>query len=75
MEYNATGCEDCPLCNFSQGFIYSCNHPKFFEKVLFIEIDEEGTPITPKECPLLENPILIKRRPWQRFEMFWNKSN
>jgi len=60
MQLKVDGCSDCPLCNISLKLDFYCAHPKFDEKVLFIESDVLENPITPKECPLSEQPIIMK---------------
>jgi hypothetical protein len=40
-----------------------------------IESDIYENPITPEECPLSEQPIIIYKKRWQTFENFWNKEN
>ena len=75
MQLKVDGCSDCPLCNISLKLDFYCAHPKFDEKVLFIESDIFENPITPKECPLSEQPIILYKKRWQTFENFWNKEN
>jgi hypothetical protein len=75
MQLKVDGCSDCPLCNISLKLDFYCAHPKFDEKVLLIESDNYENPITPKECPLSEQPIIIYKKRWQTFENFWNKEN
>jgi len=57
-EHIVTGCSDCPMFSSFHGDRYgwetSCLHPSFESKELVAEIDMEdnGTPITPHSCPL-----------------------
>jgi len=75
MELTVTGCEYCPLYKIELGLVHYCGHPEFFEDDLFIQIDENENPITPKECPLNSYPLMIRNREWQVFEDFWSKEN
>lgn len=75
MQLKVDGCSDCPLCNISLKLDFYCAHPKFDEKILFIKSDKYENPITPEECPLSEQPIIIYKKRWQTFENFWNKEN
>lgn len=74
-DYTITGCSDCPMCNYSEGLSYACNHPDHVESILFIDTDDMGDPITPNTCPLFKYPIIIKTQSWQQFEHYWCREN
>jgi hypothetical protein len=75
MQLTVSGCIDCPLCSINFNLDYFCSHPNFDENALIIKTNEKEDPITPKECPLNDFPIMIKRKEWQHFEDFWNRQN
>jgi len=75
QEFTVMGCDDCPMCSYLDNISYVCNHPFSGELILFIDTNEEGDPVTPKECPLLKSPIILRTKSWQTFENYWCKEN
>ena len=75
MEYEVTGCINCPLCKTEFNLTYYCDHPDNSNFSFIIELDANDDLITPDRCPLNNYPLMIKKKNWQIFENFWNKNN
>jgi len=62
MEQVVTGCVDCPFVEYNRydtGNNY-CIHPSLRRSGKILKKDKEYKPITPKFCPLKQEPITIK---------------
>lgn len=53
-----TGCEDCILAEYTESGSSVCIHPKK-RKIYLYEDDKTGKLITPSDCPLLAEPLII----------------
>jgi hypothetical protein len=67
-EHIVTGCSDCPMfwsnMDDRYGWETNCLHPNFNLKEIVQEIDvqDDGTPITPQNCPLNKSSITIIKK-------------